>query len=76
MKKPIKIILAIIVVIAVVVSGFGFFTYIRIKNADFPDGFTITAHTGCEKTEDNSREAIRRGYDTRAWSWGRQHYLA
>ena len=66
MKKSIKIILAIIVVIAVAVSGFGVFTYIRIKNADFPDGFTVTAHTGCENTEDNSLDAIRKGYESGA----------
>ena len=27
-----------------------------------PDGFTVTAHTGCEKTKDNSLDAITIGY--------------
>ncbi|MBQ7005794.1 MAG: glycerophosphodiester phosphodiesterase [Clostridia bacterium] len=28
---------------------------------DLPEGFTITAHTGCEGTEDNTLESIRAG---------------
>lgn len=31
-----------------------------------PDGFTLTAHTGCEGTEDNSLEAIKKGYESGA----------
>lgn len=33
-----------------------------IRNAVLPDGFTITAHTGCEGTKDNSLDAITLGY--------------
>lgn len=29
-------------------------------------GFTVTAHTGCEGTKDNSLEAIKKGYDSGA----------
>ncbi len=31
-----------------------------------PEGFTVTAHTGCEGTKDNSLEAIKKGYDSGA----------
>ncbi len=38
------------------------------KNAELnlPDGFTITAHTGCMKTEDNSLESIKVGIENGA----------
>ena len=32
------------------------------NKTDLPDGFTVTAHTGCEGTQDNSLEAITMGY--------------
>lgn len=40
--------------------------YLRKKNVDFsgyelPEGFTLTAHTGCEGTEDNSLDSIIAG---------------
>ncbi len=37
----------------------------NINNAVLPDGFTVTAHTGCEKTKDNSLDAITLG-----WGYG------
>ncbi len=33
-----------------------------VKNIVLPDGFTVTAHTGCEKTKDNSLDAITVGF--------------
>ena len=36
------------------------------KAAIIPEGFTVTAHTGCEGTKDNSLEAIERGYKSGA----------
>ncbi len=33
---------------------------------NLPQDFTVTAHTGCEGTEDNSLEAIRKGKETGA----------
>lgn len=43
-------------------------SYSNVKNAvqSLPEGFTLTAHTGCEKTPDNSLEAIQTGYDAGA----------
>ena len=43
-------------------------SYGNVKNAvqSLPDGFTLTAHTGCEKTPDNSLEAIQTGYNAGA----------
>ena len=39
--------------------------YEREKNKKvvLPEGFTLTAHTGCEGTADNSLEAIQKGFD-------------
>ncbi len=37
----------------------------NISNAVLPEGFTVTAHTGCEKTRDNSLDAITLG-----WGYG------
>lgn len=39
--------------------------YNEVKNRKviLPEGFTLTAHTGCEGTADNSLEAIRKGYE-------------
>ena len=33
-----------------------------MKTSVLPGGFTLTAHTGCEGTKDNSLEAIKKGY--------------
>ena len=66
MKKSIKIIIILMVVAAFAVTSFFGFTYIKIKKAALPEGFTVTAHTGCEKTEDNSLESIRKGHESGA----------
>ena len=34
----------------------------NLKNAIIPEGFTLTAHTGCEGTKDNSLDAITLGF--------------
>lgn len=40
----------------------------KTTNKDIlPEGFTFTAHTGCENTEDNSLEAIKKGYESGAY---------
>lgn len=33
-----------------------------------PEGFTLTAHTGCEGTKDNSLDAIKKGYESGAYT--------
>ena len=66
MKKSIKIIISLLVVVAVAAVGVFGFVFLRIKNAVLPEGFTITAHTGCEETEDNSLESIKIGYESGA----------
>lgn len=35
---------------------------IMLRNVQLPEGFTVTAHTGCEKTKDNSLDAVTVGY--------------
>lgn len=66
MKKAVKIILSVLSLIAIAVSCFLGVTYLKIKTAVLPDGFTVTAHTGCEETEENSLESIRKGYESGA----------
>jgi glycerophosphoryl diester phosphodiesterase len=56
----------LIVLISISISGFFCFVYYKIKKVDLPEGFTITAHTGCEETEENSLESIRTGYESGA----------
>ena len=34
----------------------------NLRNAVLPEGFTLTAHTGCEGTKDNSLDAITLGF--------------
>ncbi len=67
MKKKTKVILAAsvaaIVGSASLLGGYAVFKY---KNVNLPDGFTVTAHTGCENSADNSLEAIRLGYSSGA----------
>lgn len=72
MNKKLKI--AISVVLVVAVSGTGLFFGVRkmklneYKNADInlPQEFTITAHTGCMDTEDNSLDSIKKGVENGA----------
>lgn len=63
MKKSTKIIigaLAVTVVAATAITA-GYISNVKNKKAVIPNGFTVTAHTGCEGTEDNSVEAINAG---------------
>ena len=63
MKKSTKIILgAVVVAAAGIACSAGYIKYIKSKDAVMPEGFTVTAHTGCEDTADNSLEAIEKGY--------------
>lgn len=72
MNKKIKI--AISIVLATTISGVGIFFGVRemklneYKKAEvkLPEGFTITAHTGCMDTEDNSLESIKKGIENGA----------
>ena len=67
MKKCTKIILGTATVAAVGIAiSAGYINYVRSKDAVLPEGFTVTAHTGCEDTADNSLEAIQKGYDSGA----------
>ena len=63
MKKCTKIILgtAIVAAAGLVVTA-GYISYIKKQPVNLPADFTITAHTGCEGTADNSLEAIEKGY--------------
>lgn len=72
MKKKIKIV--IIATLTVAIIGTGTFFGVRTmklneyKNADInlPQVFTLTAHTGCMDTEDNSLESIKKGVENGA----------
>ena len=63
MKKCTKMILgtAIVATAGLAVTA-GYITYIKNKDVKLPEGFTVTAHTGCEGTADNSLEAIEKGF--------------
>ncbi len=62
MKKSAKIIIGLTVA-AVASAGFaaGYISAVKSRKAVLPEGFTVTAHTGCEGTRDNSLEAIEAG---------------
>ncbi|MBO5936438.1 MAG: glycerophosphodiester phosphodiesterase [Clostridia bacterium] len=63
MKKCTKIILGTAFAAATCLAvTAGYIAYIKNKDAVLPEGFTVTAHTGCEGTADNSLEAIETGY--------------
>lgn len=72
MKK--KVIIATVVLLAIFLVGSGIFFGVRAmklneyKNMEIklPEGFTITAHTGCMDSEDNSLEAIKLGAENGA----------
>lgn len=63
MKKSTKIILgSALVVLAGAAVTAGYISYVKNKDVELPKRFTVTAHTGCEGTKDNSLEAIEQGY--------------
>ncbi|MBQ8504407.1 MAG: glycerophosphodiester phosphodiesterase [Clostridia bacterium] len=63
MKKKTRVILVAcataVIGSAALLAGY---TVLKHKNVALPEEFTITAHTGCENSADNSLEAIRLGY--------------
>ena len=65
-QKVAKIIIALLMSVAIVALLFSGYNYIKIKHVVLPEGFTVTAHTGCEETEDNSLATIRKGYESGA----------
>lgn len=62
MKKSTKLIIDIAVV-ALAGAGIAaeYIAEIKSRPVNLPEGFTLTAHTGCEGTRDNSLEAIDKG---------------
>lgn len=54
-----RIVAGVSSVVALGVTAYGF---VSLKKIDLPDGFTVTAHTGCENTKYNSLDAITLGY--------------
>ena len=65
-QKAAKIIIVLLMSLVVVALTFSGYNYIKIKHVVLPEGFTVTAHTGCEETEDNSLDSIRKGYESGA----------
>ena len=65
MKKVSKRILQLSVLAFLGVTAVGantLWTSLEAAVKSLPDGFTVTAHTGCEGTRDNSLESISAGY--------------
>ena len=67
MKKKIKILIAVASCSVGALVGVSCLCN-NVKSTDFvlPESFTVTAHTGCEGTEDNSLESIRKAYENSA----------
>lgn len=61
-KNKVKIII-FSAIIFILVSVIAVCVYVRFKSAALPEDFTVTAHTGCEDTTDNSLESITVGYE-------------
>ncbi len=62
MKKTTKIIIgATAIVAAGLAVAAGYISAVKNLEAVLPEGFTVTAHTGCEGTRDNSLESIETG---------------
>ncbi len=62
MKKYTKIIIGVAAVVAAgLAATAGYISAVKNLEAVLPEGFTVTAHTGCEGTRDNSLEAIKTG---------------
>lgn len=66
MKKTTKILITMIALVAIVTLAFFGYNYIKFKKAVLPIDFTLTAHTGCEETVENSLESIKKGYESGA----------
>lgn len=62
MKKK-KIIVTVTAVAAIAATAVTAVSFSKLKNVDYtlPEGFTVTAHTGCEGEDDNTLESIRAG---------------
>ena len=65
-QKVARIIIALLMLLVIVALIFSGYHYIKIRYVVLPDDFTVTAHTGCEETEDNSLDSIRKGYESGA----------
>ncbi len=71
-KKIVFIIMAVILVLAILTAtvffGVKAMMLNKYKNMEMnlPENFTITAHTGCMNTEDNSLESIKMGIENGA----------
>ena len=68
MRKKLKIISFVFASVALGVAVMSGAEYLTAKKGaeNLPQGFTVTAHTGCEGAEDNSLEAISRGVEAGA----------
>lgn len=65
MKKS-KIIISALLTASAAVTAAVVYSEIQTKKLEetkfaFPEGFTVTAHTGCMKTEENTIESMRKG---------------
>lgn len=71
-KKTICIVIILILCLSVLAAGIFSGVYLltlnKYKNAEYnlPKGFTITAHTGCIGTDENSLDSIKKGEENGA----------
>ncbi|MBQ7117421.1 MAG: glycerophosphodiester phosphodiesterase [Clostridia bacterium] len=68
MNKTLKIIIgaSAVALAGLALAAGGLYLSADRSVTDLPSGFTVTAHTGCEGTEDNSLEAIHKGAEAGA----------
>ena len=68
MKIFLKIIISAVIIALIILSVSVIAKMNTYKNAELklPQGFTYTAHTGCEGTKENSLESIEKGYENGA----------
>lgn len=68
MKIFLKIIITAVIIALIILAVYTVVKMNAYKNTklNLPQGFTYTAHTGCEGTKENSLESIEKGYENGA----------
>lgn len=63
MKKPVILISVGTAALAITLCSTAAIKNLSLKSTEYtlPEGFTVTAHTGCEGTDDNTLDSIRAG---------------
>ena len=61
-KTKLVLVLAVVACVGIAASGAVYYGRMKSRKITLPEKFTVTAHTGCEGTQDNSLESIRVGF--------------